>query len=368
MAESDGRRQVFLRGLDATESTQVTRDGVDGISLFWSPDATRIYFTRAGDGNLVSVSAGGGEPQLVVTAVAEGAKGPTTRPAGGLKAGMSPDGRTIVFSRGEAGGVRLWTLDVGTRATHAFDPAGMPRPLANVQALSFSPDGASLAVIASTTALNDARGVWLISWPDGSARAAFADAPYLASNPSISWLPDSRRFVMNGHPIEGGTSRLLLAHVRAGTLSPLTGGKDDEGSPNVTPDGRRIAFVSRRSGLDLIRFRVDGGPPEPVIATSRAESRPDISASGVLGYVTDADGNREVRVRSNINAWSRVIVGTSGSDRTNVTQPYAVRVSPDDQRLAVEAYGAEHLIWIYPIAGGTPVRLDPDTTDQHGPS
>ena len=45
-----------------------------------------------------------------------------------------------------------------------------------------------------------------------------------------------------------------------------------------------------------------------------------------------------------------------------------MRVSPDDQRLAVEAYGAEHLIWIYPIAGGPPVRLDLETTDQHGPS
>jgi Tol biopolymer transport system component len=211
IAEGGGQRQVFLRGLDATESTQVTRQGADGISLFWSPDGARIYFTRAGDGSLMTVGVGGG------------------------------------------------------------------------------------------------------------------------------------------------------------TLSALTGGKDDEVSPSVTPDGRRIAFVSRRSGLDLIRVRLDSRLPEPLLATSRTESRPDMSASGLLAYVTDAGGRREVRVRTDINAWSRSVRGNSGPGQDE-GMPFAVRVSPDDQRVAVEAYGAEHLIWIYPIAGGPPVRLDLETTDQHGPS
>ena len=60
--------------------------------------------------------------------------------------------------------------------------------------------------------------------------------------------------------------------------------------------------------------------------------------------------------------------GGSGGDRDRVAQPRLIRLSPDTQRLAVESYTAEHLIWIYPTAGGTPVRLDAETTDQHGPS
>jgi Tol biopolymer transport system component len=207
-----------------------------------------------------------------------------------------------------------------------------------------------------------------MSWPGGPARQLFADAPYLASNPSISWLPDSRRFVINGYPLHGGANRLLMATIASGMLSPLTGGKDDEGSPSVSPDGSRIAFVSRRSGLDLIQIPIDGGSPEPFLATSRSESHPDISVSGVFAYVTNANGSPEVRIRSGADTWPRTIGGMSGPERDRATQPYEARVSPDGQRLAINTYAAEHLIWIYPTAGGTPVRLDSDTTDQHGPS
>jgi Tol biopolymer transport system component len=368
IASINGRFQVLLRGIGATQSTQLTNQGIDGVSLFWSPDGSRIYFTRMADHNLVSVSPGGGEPQVIATPVPEDAVGRLGIPAGGLKACLSPDGSTLVFGRSDAQGVRLWSKDLRTGQAHALTLADMPRPLANIQALAFSPDGKRLGVIASATALNDARGVWMISWPAGSARLMFADAPYLASNPALSWLPDSRRFVMNGYPLHGGANRLLVADVDAGTLNPLTGGKDDKSGPSVSSDGRRIAFVSRRSGLDLIQFPLAGGPPEPLLATSRSESHPDISRSGMLAYVTDADGTPEVRVRSGSDGWPRTIGGASGPAQDRATQPYNVRLSPDSQRIAVEAYGSDHLIWIYPTAGGPPVRLDSDTTDQHGPS
>jgi Tol biopolymer transport system component len=238
----------------------------------------------------------------------------------------------------------------------------------NVQALAFSPDGTTIAALASTTAANSAPGVWLIAWPAVSARHVLADAPYLAASSSISWMPDSRRVVMGGYPLRGGTSRLLLGHMTSSTLVPLTGGRDNDGSPSVSPDGSRIAFVSQKSGMDLIQFPIDGGPPQPLVATSRSESRPDMSESGVLAYVTDADGYPAVRLRSGTDTWSRAIGGASELERDRATQPGEVRLSPDAQRVAVTTYAAEHLIWIYPTAGGTPVRVDSESTDQHGAS
>ncbi len=221
--------------------------------------------------------------------------------------------------------------------------------------------------MASTAALNQSRGLWLVAWPGGSARFLLGDAPYLASGFSIGWMPDGRRIVMSGSPLHGGASRLLMVDTTARTVSPLTGGKDAETSPTLSADGRRIAFVSQSSGLDLIQFPIDGGPPEPLLATSRSESYLDMSASGLLAYVTDADGAPAVRLRLATDRWSRAITGGS-TDVAGATPPGEVRLSPDGQRVAVGSYAAEHLIWIYPTAGGTPVRLDPESTDQHGPS
>ena len=363
-----GRLQIFVRGIDAVRSTPVTRESATiGLPPFWSPDGSRLYFVRAGDGNLVSVGIGGGEPQVVATAVERGKEGRQNAQFGGIRACISPDGRTIVFSRGQEGGVQLWMLDTRTNDTRPVDLGGMPRPLLYVQALAFSPDGATLAMLASTTALNQSRGIWVIPWPRGPARHVIPDAPYLATTASIAWMPDGRRIVMSGSPLQGGTNRLLIADIAARTVSPLTGGKDDEGAPTVSSDGRRIAFVSHRSGMDLIQFPLDGSPPEPLLATSRSESHPDLSDSGVLAYVTDADGYTTIRVRSATDSSTQTIGGNS-SDRDRAIEPNDPRLSRDGQRVAVSTYSAEHLIWIYPTAGGTPVRLDSETTDQHGPS
>ncbi len=358
----NGQPEVFVRGADASQSTGVAKDAASSSMLLWAPDGSRLYFMR-GDGSIASVGAGGGEAQRVEGVAKAGA-------ADGYmgRAAFTPDGRSLVFSRGLAGAVQLSTLDTGTSAARPLTPTGLPATLAIVQAMAFSPDGRTLALLASTTAANQSRGIWLISWPDGAARHVLADAPYVAWGFSFAWMPDSRRIVMSGSPVHGGSARLLVVDTVTATLTPLTAGKESEGNPAVSPDGSRIAFVSQRSGQDLIQLPLDGGPPEPLVATSRTETNPDVSASGLLAYVTDADGAPVVRLRSATDTWSRPLTGSSDREDDRVARPGEVRLSRDGQRAAVGTSGAEHLIWIYATAGGSPVRLDQASTDQHGPS
>jgi Tol biopolymer transport system component len=354
----DGSRQIFVRSVDSPQSTLLTRVAAAGQPV-WSPDGSRLYFVRASDRNLVSVGAGGGEPQLVFASESDGGLH-----LGG-KASISADGQSLVFDRGGVGAMELWVLELASRTARRFQPAGLPEPLAVVQALAFSPDGTRIAVLASTTALNQSRGVWLLAWPSGTAQHLLADAPFLASTFSIGWMPDGRRLVMAGSPLHGGTSRLLMIDTTAGTLTPLSDGRDADTHPTVSSDGRRIAFVAQRAGRDLIQFPLDGGPPEPLLATSRSESYPDMSASGLLAYITDADGSPAVRLRPAGDTWSRTI---SGPGQFAAGPPGEVRVSPDGQRVAIGTYGAEHLLYVLPTAGGASVRVDSESTDQHGPS
>jgi serine/threonine protein kinase len=359
-----GQLQILVRALDSTQSTQLTREPTTGRPPFWSPDGSKVYFVRARDGNLMSIGAGGGEAQMV-TQNLDGDKGSPGPPVG--TSCISPDGRTIVFARGLSP-VQLWALDVASRNASAMTPTGLPTSLANVQGLAFSPDGATLALLGNRSALNQSRGMWLVNWHDRSARQVLADAPYLAADFSLGWMPDSRRIVMSGSPLHGEHARLLVVDTVGTTVRELTPGMDAQTSPTVTRDGNRIAFVSDRNERDLLQLPIDGGQPIALLATSRMESSPDMSETGLLAYVSDANGAPAVHLRSATDKWSRVLTGNSQVERDRGMPPVEVRISRDAQRVAIGTIGDEHLIWLYPVAGGSPVRLDEESTDQHGPS
>jgi Tol biopolymer transport system component len=215
---------------------------------------------------------------------------------------------------------------------------------------------------AGTTTISR-QGLWIIPWPEGVPRAALVNAPIdLGTEQGLTWMPDNRRVVFNANPADETTSRLFIGDTVSGAVRQITAGVSSEASPTVSPDGSRIAFVSRRLGRDLVALPVDGSPPLPVLQSSRNESFPDMSASGALAYVTDADGWPAVRLRRGADTWSRRM----GRQIANQAQ---VRLSPDGQRLSVDdTSSAEHSIMIYAVAGGAPVRLDRDSTDQHGAS
>lgn len=355
----DGRTQVFVRGIDSARSTALTKEPASANPPFWAPDGSKIYFSRASDARLVSVGAGGGEPQLV------GRDQVASDPFVG-RGCISPDGATLVLPRGRSGDITLWALEPATGNARALDIAALPRPLVIVHGMAFSPDGRTLAILASNTAGNQVHGIWLVSWPDLDARQVAADSPYLFQGPTtISWMPDNRRLVIGGLPQLGSASRLVMVDTATGTVRPLTVGKDRETDPTVTSDGRRIAFVSQGSQSDLIQFPIDGGPPETLAATLRQETYPDMVASGLLAYISDADGSPSVRLRSRGEDWSRTLdaAGRFGGDPAG-----EVRLSPDGQRAAVGTFGVNHVIWVVPTAGGTPVRIDTKSTDHHGPS
>jgi Tol biopolymer transport system component/predicted Ser/Thr protein kinase len=358
VADVNGQTQVFVRGVDASQPTQLTRAPMAVSSRpFWSPDGRRLYFVHGND--LVSVSVAGGEPQVAFH-----------DPQGGLPFGrgsISRDGRTIVIGRGELGRSELWTIDTATGEARPLKREGIPSPLATISHIAFSPDGATLGMLTIASG-GGAKGVWLIPWPDGPPRHVLADAPYHSTDQTFSWMPDSRRIVFNASPLRESANRLFMGNTATGAFLQLTAGTNQESSPSVSPDGARIAFVSSRSGLDLIEFPVDGGPPQPLVHSSRDESYPDISTSGALVYVTDAAGRPGVRLRVGRDSWSRTIGSERQDGREPADQIQEARLSPDGQRIAVGELAADHVIWIYQTAGGNAVRLDTESADQHGAS
>jgi len=129
----DGRRQIWVRMLTGGAALQVTRDRTDHEQPRWAPDSgTLIYFTRpaAGDGtgSIWQISALGGQPRKIVTAIGGG--------------DMSRDGRLIAVFQAGTDAIELVTVSRDGSRRSSVARLSSDRVY---RAPRWSPDGRSIA-------------------------------------------------------------------------------------------------------------------------------------------------------------------------------------------------------------------------------
>jgi serine/threonine protein kinase len=355
LREVNGTRQIFTRSLDSSASTQVTSSPVPRDSPFWSSDGRRILHLARG--NLWSVSAAGGEPQLVLEDVAF--------------ATISPDGRTLAFLRGASPSRSLWLTPIDRLNPQRYATAPFPATFTFSRSLEFSRDGAHVAVlIEPRQGAAAANELWIVPYPSGTPRRVPGTAPYFSGDAGgrISWI-DNRHIAIDGQPPDGQGSHLSVIDIDSGTVWPVTSGSNEEWSPSAAPDGGRVAFVSGNEDSDLIQISLDTLAAETLLATARDERFPTWARDGGrIVYTTNTRGGPEIWVR-NLREGSAAPIVTRDSSGLGEWQTISrPSVSPDGQRIAYDVVGATHGVWVSPIAGGRGVPLDAASDDQHSPS
>ena len=352
LAGAQGARQVFTRALGSPTPVQITKSRGGCDSLFWHPDGARLYFTSGH--RLWSVGAAGGEPEAVVDQA--------------LAATISPDGKTLALIRGEDGpSLTLWITPTREIKPERYRQAPLPETLREGSLVSFSPDGSKIGIALSVEAGGGGYEFWTIPFPSGKPGRAIASDAH-ATVTGMSWMPDSRHVIF-GAELPGISGRhLYSADTRKSTILPVTSGAGEEAEPSVSPDGKSIAFTSGGTEFDLIESPLDGGPLRTLLATSRDEQTPSWSPSGSqYAYTTNANGTVEIWLRSLAEGWARPLVATGAEglpDWHHLRRPH---LSPDGTKIVYLVLGLNHLVWVSPIAGGRPIRLDAESLDQHGP-
>ncbi|MGH9668135.1 MAG: TolB family protein, partial [Bryobacteraceae bacterium] len=135
-------------------------------------------------------------------------------------------------------------------------------------------------------------------------------------------------------------------------------------------DGRRIAFTASEDDFDLVQVPLDGSEVRTLLSTTRSEQDPAWSPSGSqLAYATDRTGSSQIWLRSPSEGWERPLVTENDFGAHWIASFSEPNFSPDGQRLAYSVVGSGgHSVYISNLAGGKPVRLVDDRSDQRSPS
>src|ERR1039458_1330061 len=336
--------------------TSLAIDKIAGIasSSKVSFSACRSSQSIFADGSVWSVSRGGGEKQLVV-------KGNY------YAATLSPDGKAMALWLliGEPDKVepKIWISSPPGAAPRKYEPVVFESTGSFIPVyLRFSPDGKQILV---SLTHGGAPHLWLLPFPDGAGPSGkphkiLETALAGGEVPSINWMPDSRRFVMGFTSDTHPESQIWMGDTRRQTMEPLTVGEDERGAPAVSPDGKRIAFDSSNSNMDIVEVPLTGGPLRPLLATSRNELFPAWSPKGsIFAYVTDRSGRKEIWLKSTQEGWERPLITQRDFPDDKTLWLLTPAISPDGSRIAYSRVSNKHVgeLWISPMAGGSPLRI-----------
>jgi Tol biopolymer transport system component len=359
VGEVNGVLQIFTRPLSSSVPIQLTHLDTDCYRPAWSSDGNRIFFdAKRKDTHIFdiwAVSAAGGSPQIVI----ENAANPE----------LMPDGKSLFFFRNElksGADIALWiSSPVGSKPRKYPLPSQIRSPLVEAD-LVIAPDGSKMVLLYSSD-FKDLH-FWIIPYPKGT--------PYECKNLSqnhlagFSWMPDGRHIVFSGDLKKTETDHLWIADTKSESQYPLTGGIEKEMEPAVSPDGKKILFVSSTKQYDLIQVPLDGSPFKNLTLTSRNEKAPAWSPQGdYFAYASDRNGSDVILLRSPSEGWERSVVTQKDFEGSNLISFSRPAFSPDGQRIAYHCNTSERTtIWISNIAGGSPVRLTADRHNQFCPA
>jgi TolB protein len=309
----DGRMDTYVMNPDGSEQRRLTLSAWDGVPI-WSPDGRRIVFLHGRDDVDVYVANADGSGRRRLT---RGHMGERLFPGS-----WSPDGRRIAF-QSDPGGGDVYIVDVdGTGERNLTGDGSSCCP-------SWSPDGRRIAFTHSWPPFPGGSLEIHIMNADGSGRRRL-----LRNGVAPLWSPDGERimFVRLGGPGRRGWAASYIYVMNADGSDPrrLTRMSEvNDSGPAWSPDGRKILFVGERDrgsradgrrsrNFEIYVINADGSGKRNLTRHPGFDFAPEWSPDGKkIAFGTKRDGNFEIYV-----------MNADGADQQNLTQNPATDRAP----------------------------------------
>ena len=399
----DGTQIALRRQLDATRSAIVVVPAMGGPERRLAEGLLMAHFSWSRDGSSLFLSRCK-EPErdcgLAVLSVETGQFRRLTKSPAGLWAGdqrpeVSPDGRTVAFTRASTrSNSEIYLLPL----TPGLEAAGEPRRLTYEESTAsepaWTPEGKSVVFSVGAGGSSSTPGLRIIPASASGEKAERlevgegGESPTLSSTGRLAWARWTRDENVWRLPLGGGVPERLVFSTRRDNdphFSPdgrkITFGSDRSGSHQVwiansdgsdarpltamkgtmagggrwSPDGRSIVFVCNEPGqMELYLTTPDGQSPRRLTDNKTHDSAPSFSRDGRWIYFSSNRGG-------DFQVWK--IPTDRGGPPVRVTRNggYSALESPDGRTLYYGRRGEEAAwsLWSVPVGGGEETLLLP---------
>lgn len=112
-------------------------------------------------------------------------------------------------------------------------------------------------------------------------------------------------------------------NVSDGNVTRVTFGSTYNVSPRVSPDGRQLAFITRRDGRFLVAIKDLEGGNETLLTDTGREESPSFAPNGRwIMYSTEAGGNQYLMAVTTDGRIKQRLTSSSGDIREPAWGPY----------------------------------------------
>jgi Tol biopolymer transport system component/DNA-binding winged helix-turn-helix (wHTH) protein len=297
---------LYVKVIGSEKVEQLTHEPADWIVPAWSPDGTTIAFARAGGAKegLYSVNPRGGPERKLGDAAFD------YWPS--MSVSWSSDGHQLLYY--SAAGLRVLTPETGE--VRPVDTPGCRAFMA-----AFSPDGKWIAFVCG------ADGRFYLD-----LLSTRGDAPprrlVRGECGTLAWSMDSQRVIFSPH-----RSRISEISINDESVHDLAFAQDDAFQAAIAPHGKQLAFVKGEEKGEIWRLDPRTGLARSVFASASVEQdAPDFSPDGKrIAFESGRSGFHEV--------W---VANLDGSDAIQLSnfherQTGTPRWSPDGHRIVFDS-------------------------------
>jgi Tol biopolymer transport system component/DNA-binding winged helix-turn-helix (wHTH) protein len=357
--EQENNSDIYVRLVDGGNWVRLTSHIGDDVNPVWSPDGRTIAFYRStndGDGIFLVPALGGAERKLTETWA--------NRFGFGMHTWLhwSPNGKWLVLSdkssTNEPFSLFLFSPETGEKRRLTSPPASVIGDCSP----AFSPDGKSLAFVRVISAV--VGEVYIVSADGGQPKQLTFSGEGISN---LAWTPDGREIIYSSR--YGGKSNLLRVPVDGGSPQWLSESGNSAQYPAFSLHGNRLAWVRNTDNTDIFRIAINSKTEVKeqsanLIPSTAIETSPRYSPDGKrIAFVSNRSGSDEI--------W---VSGSEGENPVRLTSFRGPLVgspswSPDSRQIVFDCRPEGNAdIFTISSEGGQPRRLTTDMAEDIVPS